>query len=213
MKVLVVVVNYRTPDLVVDSLGSLQHEVEQIGDMHVVVTDNDSGDGSVEVIRSAIDANHWDWCTLIPLTFNGGYGAGNNAGIQPYLDASDYASEWETHSLRARARLRLGQLDAAVISGRAAVALALRWPLMTRTWPFGWAKRWNGGMHGGWFGGSKDEVAKAYLTTWGPVGIRTYMHDRTWTSEEAFVRRAPAVLKTGEGELFVNSFEVVAITG
>ena len=89
MKVLVVVVNYRTPDLVVDSLGSLQHEVEQIDDMHVVVTDNDSGDGSVEVIRSAIEANHWDWCTLIPLTFNGGYGAGNNAGIRPYLDGEE----------------------------------------------------------------------------------------------------------------------------
>lgn len=89
MKVLVVVVNYRTPDLVVDSLGSLQHEVEQIGDMHVVVTDNDSGDGSVEVIRSAIEAKHWDWCTLIPLTFNGGYGAGNNAGIRPYLDGEE----------------------------------------------------------------------------------------------------------------------------
>jgi len=89
MKVLVVVVNYRTPKLVVDSLGSLQHEVEQIGDMHVVVTDNDSGDGSVEIIRSAIEANGWDWCTLIPLTSNVGYGAGNNAGIQPYLDAEE----------------------------------------------------------------------------------------------------------------------------
>ena len=89
MKVLVVVVNYRTPKLVVDSLGALQHEVEQIGDMHVVVTDNDSGDGSVEIIQSAIEANGWDWCTLIPLTHNGGYGAGNNAGIRPYLDTAE----------------------------------------------------------------------------------------------------------------------------
>ena len=57
--------------------------------MHVVVTDNDSGDGSVEIIRSAIEANGWDWCTLIPLGSNGGYGAGNNAAIQPYLDAEE----------------------------------------------------------------------------------------------------------------------------
>ena len=89
MKVLVVLVNYRTPRLAVDSLGSLQHEVEQIGDMQVVVADNDSGDGSVEIIRGAIEANGWDWCSLIPLTYNGGYGAGNNAAIRPYLETDN----------------------------------------------------------------------------------------------------------------------------
>ncbi len=89
MKVLVVLVNYRTPRLAVDALGSLAHEVEQIGDMQVIVTDNDSGDGSVEIIRGAIEANGWDWCSLIPLTYNGGYGAGNNAAIRPYLEAKN----------------------------------------------------------------------------------------------------------------------------
>jgi len=88
MKVLVVVLNYRTPNLVVRCLESLKHEVAQIGSMHVVVTDNDSGDGSVEMIGSAIEANQWDWCTLIPLSHNGGYSSGNNAGIRPYLDTS-----------------------------------------------------------------------------------------------------------------------------
>jgi len=89
MKVLVVVLNYRTPKLVVQCLESLKHEVERIGSMHVVVTDNDSGDGSVEIIGDAIADNQWDWCTLIPLPHNGGYSAGNNAGIQPYLRAGD----------------------------------------------------------------------------------------------------------------------------
>jgi len=89
MKVLVVLVNYRTPRLAVDALGSLHHEVEQIGDMEVIVADNDSGDGSVEIIRGAIEANGWDWCSLIPLTYNGGYGAGNNAAIRPYLEADN----------------------------------------------------------------------------------------------------------------------------
>jgi len=89
MKVLVVLVNYRTPRLAVDALGSLHHEVEQIGDMQVIVADNDSGDGSVEIIRGAIEANGWDWCSLIPLTYNGGYGAGNNAAIRPYLEADN----------------------------------------------------------------------------------------------------------------------------
>ena len=89
MKVLVVVLNYRTPKLAVGCLESLKHEVEQIGSMHVVVMDNDSGDGSVEIIGSAIEANGWDWCTLMPLSRNGGYSAGNNAGIRPYLHAEE----------------------------------------------------------------------------------------------------------------------------
>lgn len=89
MKVLVVVVNYRTPKLVVRCLRSLKHEVEQIGSMHVVVVDNDSGDDSVEVIGGAIESNGWDWCTLTPESNNGGYGAGNNAGVGPYLGTDD----------------------------------------------------------------------------------------------------------------------------
>ncbi len=89
MKVLVVVLNYRTPDLVVRCLESLRHEVERIGSMHVVVTDNASGDRSVEIIGSAIEAGQWSWCTLMPLPDNGGYSSGNNAGIQPYLHTSE----------------------------------------------------------------------------------------------------------------------------
>jgi GT2 family glycosyltransferase len=89
MKVLVVILNYRTPDLAVRCLESLKHEVEQIGSMHVVVTDNDSGDDSVEVIGRVIEDNQWKWCTLMPLQHNGGYSAGNNAGIRPYLYGDD----------------------------------------------------------------------------------------------------------------------------
>jgi GT2 family glycosyltransferase len=89
MKVLAVVLNYRTPDLAVQCLESLQREVEKVGSMHVVVTDNDSGDGSVEIIGNTIKANQWGWCTLIPLQENGGYCFGNNAGIRPYLYSDD----------------------------------------------------------------------------------------------------------------------------
>lgn len=89
MRILVVVLNYRTPKLVVDCLQSLEHEVDRIGDMRVVVTDNDSGDGSIEIIGRAIERNRWNWCTLMPLAHNGGYSAGNNAGIRPHLDSND----------------------------------------------------------------------------------------------------------------------------
>ena len=89
MKVLVVILNYRTPGLAVQCIQSLESEVARVGSMRVVVTDNNSGDDSVEVIGGAIGDNGWDWCTLIPLSVNGGYSFGNNAGIRPYLESDD----------------------------------------------------------------------------------------------------------------------------
>jgi len=89
MKVLVVMVNFRTPKLAVRCLRSLEREVDEVGAMHVVVADNDSGDDSLQVIGEAIEAHGWDWCTLMPVPHNGGFGAGNNAGMRPYLDAKD----------------------------------------------------------------------------------------------------------------------------
>lgn len=86
MKLLIVILNYRTPELVVRGLQSLEREVGQAGSMHVVVTDNDSGDGSVELIGKAIADHGWDWCTLMPLEKNGGFSWGCNAGIRPYLE-------------------------------------------------------------------------------------------------------------------------------
>jgi len=87
MKILVVVLNYRTPGLTVRCLESLQHEVDEIGAMRVVVADNNSGDSSVEEIGHAIKANDWRWCSLMPLLHNGGYSFGNNAGMRPYLNS------------------------------------------------------------------------------------------------------------------------------
>lgn len=89
MKLLVVVLNYRTPKLVVRCLESLERELADCESMHVVVTDNASGDDSITVIRSAIEANDWSWCTFMPLPRNGGYSYGNNAGIEAFLNRDD----------------------------------------------------------------------------------------------------------------------------
>lgn len=89
MKVLVVVLNYRTPELVIRCLESLNRELAQTESMHVVVTDNASGDDSATLIQSTIDSRGWTWCTFKPLPRNGGYSYGNNAGIQPFLDRDD----------------------------------------------------------------------------------------------------------------------------
>ena len=90
MKLLVVIVNYKTPDLTVECLQSLALEVKLVpGVTRVVVTDNASGDGSVEKIQSAIDKHGWTWASVLPLPNNGGFAYGNNRGIEPALQADD----------------------------------------------------------------------------------------------------------------------------
>lgn len=74
-----------------------------------------------------------------------------------------------------------------------------------------WTNAWHKGIHTSWFNGSDPKVAKGYIINWGPLGIRTYMHDRTWWREKAFVERAPAVLKDSSGALYANAFEVIDV--
>jgi GT2 family glycosyltransferase len=85
---LVVTLNYRTHRLTIDCLQSLENEVRAIPGVQVVVSDNASGDGSVEQIGRAIAENNWDdWATLMPLDRNGGFAFGNNAPIRAALQS------------------------------------------------------------------------------------------------------------------------------
>ena len=81
MKLLVVIVNYRTASLTIDCLRSLAAEVPPIpGGVRVVVTDNASGDDSVNRLAAAIATTAGaTGCTLLPLPRNGGFAYGNNA--------------------------------------------------------------------------------------------------------------------------------------
>ncbi|MGF1497718.1 MAG: glycosyltransferase family 2 protein [Elainellaceae cyanobacterium] len=82
MRLAVVIVNYRTPNLVIDCLKSLEFEVDPNQD-RVVVVDNASGDNSVSLIDQFIQQNCWQsWVKLIPSPVNGGFSAGNNLGIK-----------------------------------------------------------------------------------------------------------------------------------
>lgn len=87
--VLVVIVNYRTPKLVVDCLRSLLPEVSAHGNVSVAVVDNASGDGSVDIISEAIRDEQWStWARVMPSSVNGGFAYGNNYAVAPAL-ASD----------------------------------------------------------------------------------------------------------------------------
>lgn len=80
--VLVVIVNYRTPALAVESLRSVAAELPSVPGARAVVVDNASGDGSAGVIGEAIRAEGWSgWAAVREAGSNGGFSAGNNAGI------------------------------------------------------------------------------------------------------------------------------------
>ncbi|NET57416.1 MAG: glycosyltransferase family 2 protein [Symploca sp. SIO2E6] len=82
MRLVIVIVNYKTPQLVIDCLTSLQGEIE-VGFDSVVVVDNASNDGSVEQMEQAITDNKWSqWAQVLPSPVNGGFSAGNNLGIK-----------------------------------------------------------------------------------------------------------------------------------
>lgn len=77
----IVILNYKTPDLVVDCLQSLQDQI--VPGIAVVVVDNASNDGSAEKIDAEIEARQWqDWARVLRSPVNGGFAAGNNLGIR-----------------------------------------------------------------------------------------------------------------------------------
>lgn len=85
----IIIVNYRTADLVVDCLHSVAAEIAEFHNLHTVVVDNASGDGSVEKLMRAIDREGWQgWASVIPSDRNGGFAFGNNAGIRKALQSN-----------------------------------------------------------------------------------------------------------------------------
>ena len=84
--VLIVIVNYRTSDLAVECLRSIEAEAGDPSVARVAVVDNRSEDGSVERLRAAIARNGWSrWAELIASERNGGFAAGNNLAIRAEL--------------------------------------------------------------------------------------------------------------------------------
>lgn len=110
-RVLIVVVNYRTAELVEDGLASLADEVRASEhDLRAVVVDNASGDGSGERLDTFVRARGFDaWCEVRDAGCNGGFSAGNNAAVVPAL-ASDAAPDFVL-LLNPDARVLPGAID------------------------------------------------------------------------------------------------------
>lgn len=80
--ILVIIVNYRTAALTIDALTAIAPEVKARGDVHAIIVDNGSNDGSSATIAQAIALHASRWCTLLPLERNCGFAGGNNAAIE-----------------------------------------------------------------------------------------------------------------------------------
>lgn len=90
MKLLIVIVNYRTAALTVDCLKSLAAERASVETLRTVVVDNASGDDSFAWIRTAVVDNHWSgWVDVVAAPRNGGFAYGNNYAIRPALASAD----------------------------------------------------------------------------------------------------------------------------
>jgi N-acetylglucosaminyl-diphospho-decaprenol L-rhamnosyltransferase len=90
MRLLIVVINYRTPELTIDALESIASQVREV-DAHVVLVDNASGDDSLPRLTAAIEERGWrSWVELIASPVNTGFAGGNNlvlCNLDRYPDA------------------------------------------------------------------------------------------------------------------------------
>ena len=85
MDLLIVIVNYRTANLVVDCLRSLAPQISQLRPTQVIVVDNNSQDKSILIIRQAICTEGWtSWVQILALEDNLGFAGGNNRAIKSY---------------------------------------------------------------------------------------------------------------------------------
>lgn len=76
MAISIIIVNYKTPALLVDCLRTVLTGRETVR-MEVIVVDNASGDNSREIVTSAFPQVKW-----IQLSYNAGFARANNEGIR-----------------------------------------------------------------------------------------------------------------------------------
>ncbi|WP_435140396.1 glycosyltransferase family 2 protein [Pseudopelagicola sp. nBUS_19] len=81
--VLTIILNYKTPEMTLRAAAAAMREMRGLAGK-IVIVDNNSRDGSFELILSKISHSNWpvDRIEVVQSDQNGGFGAGNNFGIQ-----------------------------------------------------------------------------------------------------------------------------------
>ena len=90
MKLLACLLNWRTADMTIRALEKLVVELRHIPRSRACVVDNDSGDGSFEKIRDAVEDRGWSGLVdVVQSGHNGGFGYGNNVALRRGMFAKD----------------------------------------------------------------------------------------------------------------------------
>lgn len=83
-KIAISTVNYKTAELALNSCALIVEKFKQ--DCNIFIVDNHSQDGSAALITQRIAERNWgDQVQFIPLSSNGGFASGSNAGIREAL--------------------------------------------------------------------------------------------------------------------------------
>jgi GT2 family glycosyltransferase len=88
VKLLAVLLNWRTADMTLKALDRLVVEIRKIPGARIVVVDNDSRDGSFERLREGA-LKYDDVVDVAQSGHNGGFGYGNNVGLRTGMLAAD----------------------------------------------------------------------------------------------------------------------------
>lgn len=80
IELLVVIINYKTPQLVIDCVRSMDGQLSP--ERQVVIVDNCSGDDSLEQLNAWLEADQPEYVELIAAPTNSGFSGGNNTGIK-----------------------------------------------------------------------------------------------------------------------------------
>ncbi len=89
--ILTVILNYRTPELTLKSAVAAMREMQGVRG-EIVIVDNDSQDDSFATMARAVDDPDWNKqgrVRLIQSGHNGGFGAGNNVGMNAELSTGE----------------------------------------------------------------------------------------------------------------------------
>jgi N-acetylglucosaminyl-diphospho-decaprenol L-rhamnosyltransferase len=90
LKLLVIILNYKTATLTIDCLQSLAPQIATRPDAATVVLENGSVDDSAAQLEDAIAARGWSsWVELISSATNLGFTAGNNLVVRRALESPD----------------------------------------------------------------------------------------------------------------------------
>lgn len=94
-RVLVVLLNYRTPEMTLRAAEAALTDMAQTDALcELIIVDNASGDGSGAIIRQAIQRNGWaaeGRVRFVQSPVNGGFGAGNNIGLKQAMSDGNTA--------------------------------------------------------------------------------------------------------------------------